>query len=134
MTRTPKNRSDFKPCNLCGCLCAGEISESSVIPAELGLIDCVASGGYESTPGNGDGPLDDGMSYCFSLCEFCLDWLFVQFKIPPKATCYFGDEAAEDPTGYVPAEQRVRNDDWRTYKAEFFYEFNRRKAARSIKP
>jgi hypothetical protein len=92
----------------------------------MGLIKAVVHGGYWSTPGNGDGALDDCTSYSFSICEFCLDWLFQRFTIPvARGGC---SAASSDP--YRPADQRVSEDDWRQQKAKFFAEFEKRNAAR----
>ena len=88
-----------------------------------GLIDAVVSGGYESTPGSGQGALDDCSSYKFSLCEFCLDHLFAQFKIPPTVVEY-GSGGGEYP--FTPAAERVAKDDWRPMKEAFFAEARRR--------
>ena len=75
-------------CNLCRLTTwVGPDSEMACSEAN-GLIDAHASGGYESTPGNGHGALDDITTYHFSLCEFCLDWLFSKFMLPVKMTDY----------------------------------------------
>ena len=92
----------------------------------MGLVDAEVSGGYSSTPGNGSGALDDRTSYRFSLCEFCLDWLFSQFKIPPAVKDMDGD-----PIGpWKPAAQRVMEDVWRIKRQEFFIDQRRRELAR----
>lgn len=114
-------------CNLCGEPCGHRDSASKSVH-EMGLVRCTVSGGFESTPGNGSGALDDGTTYTFSLCEFCLDWLFVQMKTPPVVNRYFG--GGNGPV-FRPAEERVRADDWRTKKKEFFDESARRSRARS---
>jgi len=137
------------PCNLCGL-------SLRLAPAPWdtpeGLVGAEVVGGYSSTPGNGSGALDDGEGYRFSLCEFCLDWLFDQFVIPvetfdPMAPHVLqpGEtvEAAMERTGGVvklmagpppepwrPAEERVRTDDWRGMKERFFNEKKRREASR----
>lgn len=120
-------------CNLCGLSC--KPSNPSFDEDEtLGLIDCVVSGGYDSTPGNGEGTLDDTMQYKFSLCEFCLDWLFVQFKIPVEV--YDHPALAKfEPRKFdwVCAKDRVINDDWRKMKEPFFKEFEKRNQSRKIK-
>lgn len=92
----------------------------------LGLINCRVTGGYESTPGNGCGALDDCETYEFSICEFCLDWLFQQFKTPPALSDNLGDSEKT----YRPANQRVQEDEWRRMKAEHFAESDRRAALR----
>lgn len=88
---------------------------------EGGLLDVKVIGGYFSTPGNGYGALDDITSYGFSLCEFCCDWLFQQFRISPHV-----DELHDGVEKFIPAAERVKNDDWRKGKEEFFKEYNRR--------
>lgn len=121
-------------CNLCGFPCTaapprGTHSEEVVkmhTDYRAGLIDARADGGYESTPGNGYGALDDMTAHQFSLCEFCLDWLFAQFVIPVKAWDYGIGEAET----WRPAAERVEADEWRKGKAKFFQEAARRSAAR----
>ena len=95
-----------------------------------GMIDAHVSGGYESTPGNGHGALDDCTTYTFSLCEFCCDWLFQQFKIKPTITdyCHGGEKKKDE---WRPASVRVRDDEWRRQKEEFYNEEVRRNFARS---
>lgn len=138
-------------CNLCGLSCILG-SEGSPARGEHGLIDVAAVGGYESTPGNGYGALDDLTRYRFSLCEFCLDWLFAQFVIPVAVDSPMNDyllmpdETLEegmtrmgmvqllrqdDPEPWRPAAQRVQEDEWRSYKEEFFAEAKRREEARN---
>jgi hypothetical protein len=92
----------------------------------MGLVDAEVSGGYSSTPGNGSGALDDRTSYRFSLCEFCLDWLFSQFKIPPTVKDMDGDSIGP----WKPAAQRVTEDVWRIKRQEFFIDQRRRELAR----
>lgn len=87
-------------CNLCGLSCNLNSNHPS------GLLFAEAVGGYDSTPGNGYGALDDGNVYTFSLCEFCLDWLFGKFRIPVTVRDYHTEEVQE----WQPAEVRVRND------------------------
>jgi len=135
------------PCNLCGLSC---LLEPEYAPG--GLVDVAVVGGYSSTPGNGSGALDDGDGYRFSLCEFCLDWLFAQFRIPvttfdprrgalprPGETVEQTMErnggwmplcVGPDPDPWKPAEHRVREDAWRSDKGTFFEEKERRDAAR----
>ncbi len=43
-----------------------------------GLIEHTYSGHY------GSNPLNDLTDYTFSLCEFCLADMFLEFKLPPK--------------------------------------------------
>lgn len=118
-------------CNLCGLTCDLGTQDRQDGPSwQGGLLGVSVMGGYESTPGNGCGALDDGTSYGFSLCEFCLDWLFEQFRVPVDV-----QDVHIDPTeAWRPAAQRVADDEWRTYKHEFFAEKNRRDAARKGLP
>ncbi len=113
-------------CNMCGLTCRLDPKESET----HGLIKETVSGGYESTPGNGDGALDDCTRYTFSLCEFCLDHMFSQFKIPVGVDDYIHSGPKDEPEVFRPAQQRVTEDDWRQMKERFFAEFNRRNAAR----
>jgi len=118
-------------CNLCGLSCrlrGGDLERNSFDSAS-GLIEARVSGGYDSTPGNGCGALDDTTAYTFSLCEFCCDWLFAQFKIPVATTKYMDGDAPEDEP-WRPAAERVAADDWRGMKAEFAAEAALRAAAR----
>jgi len=121
-------------CNLCGLSC--ELVDSGLCAGELGgLIDIAVDGGYESTPGNGHGALDDTKRYRFSLCEFCLDWLFGLFVVPVRVTEYALSEGApdrffQDEPPWVPARERVERDEWRRFKEEFRAEAARRDAAR----
>lgn len=117
-------------CNLCGLSCKldeGDIQELG------GLIKKTVVGGYASTPGNGCGALDDTMSYTFSLCEFCLDWLFAQFTIPVTVGDdeYWSGMAVRAP--WKPAAKRVAADEWRRMKKIFTDESDRRAQARARK-
>ena len=103
-------------CNLCGETCS---LEGGWEDEPGGLIDQVVIGGYCSTPGNGGGALDDSTSYRFSMCEFCLDWLFTEFKIPPSVH-------DNGPEVFLSASKRVSNDDWRKTKDKFYAEAVRR--------
>lgn len=115
-------------CNLCGLSC---MLYDRGTPFELGgLIRKTVDGGYESTPGNGSGALDDMTGYTFSLCEFCLDWLFAQFVIPVALEDVDNPEYRET---WRPAAERVATDDWRRMKTEFRVEAERRALARSAK-
>jgi hypothetical protein len=81
-------------CNLCALSCdlpTGPADDPK--PDPHGLIEKEVLGHYASTPGNGHGALDDTTAYKFSLCEWCLDWLFTQFKIPPlvREWCFDGN-------------------------------------------
>jgi len=115
--------NDCPACNLCGLSC--RLGDG---PEIGGLINAVVRGGYYSTAGNGSGALDDGHSYKFSLCEWCLDWLFSQFTIPVKAGSYHLSNEPEP--SWRPAWHRVTEDTWRTYESEFFNEYNKRNEAR----
>jgi hypothetical protein len=112
-------------CNMCGLSCT--IGHVESIREPSGLIDQSVSGGYPSTPGNGYGALDDTTSYRFSLCEFCLDWLFSQFTVLPTTSNYMD---GDDTGPFRPAQQRVAQDEWRKSKQEFYDEFKRRNKAR----
>lgn len=111
-------------CNMCGLTCMlGDPANRD----KGGLIKADVTGGYSSTPGNGEGALDDGNRYTFSLCEFCLDHIFSNFKIPVDAGSYMH---SEDDRVFCPAAERVAEDSWRKGKEKFFAEFNRRAEAR----
>ena len=105
-------------CNLCGESCV--IFDDGQMSILGGLFYADAIGGYSSTPGNGYGALDDGCTYKFSLCEFCLDWLFGRFRVPVTVTGRTGDEAEP----WRPARVRVAEDGWRG--KELSAEFERR--------
>jgi hypothetical protein len=117
-------------CNLCGLSCRLAGPES-YFNGLSGLIDCKVLGRYDSTPGNGAGALDDTTQYEFSLCEFCLDWLFVQFKVPVEVSDYMNPDNPKE--NWVSAKDRVANDDWRKMKTVFFNEFKKRNKARELK-
>ena len=117
-------------CNLCGLtcrLCDHEHSNSG------GLERYTVSGNYDSTAGNGGGALDDGDTYTFSLCEWCLDWLFAQFKVLPE----MGNNYHHEPDGspaWSPAAVRVSTEEWREKGREaFFAEKSRRDVARGLR-
>lgn len=118
---------DQNYCNLCGDTCC--ISEGEGMCEKYGLENCKVSGHYMSTPGNGHGALDDLSTYQFSLCEFCVNWLFKQFVIPPREYDYSDGHEYE----WRSAEQRVEEDDWRKMKELFHKENNRRNLLRKIK-
>ena len=120
-------------CNLCGLPCTvGLPGDDLHQDHTAGLLHAVAVGGYESTPGNGHGALDDMTAYHFSLCEWCLDWLFAQCRIPPLTT----DErdGTPYPEPFRPAAQRVAEDTWRTMKAAFTAQYERHATYRGKKP
>lgn len=110
-------------CNCCGLTCKLNEKYAS---GNYGLSNAKVMGGYASTPGNGSGALDDLQVYEFSLCEFCCDWLFTQFKVP-VLNC---DQQDGVPEKFRPASERVTNDDWRGRKEEFFAEKHKRDVAR----
>lgn len=105
---------------------------------EGGLINCRVMGGYNSTPGNGEGALDDCTSYTFSICEFCLDYLFTKMIIPPAVHQVFGlfeideEKTKEHPEVFRSAAQRVKEDEWRKHKKEFEDERFRRATSRKL--
>jgi len=112
-------------CNRCGLGCAIGCGD---LRSLCGLVNAVADGGYESTPGNGHGALDDTTRYTFSLCEFCLDWLFSTFVIPVDVSDYMCPGEKMEP--WAPAAERVERDSWRRMKKEFRAEYQRRVMAR----
>ena len=117
-------------CNLCGLTCALHGADTREVGLH-GLINCQVSGGYHSTAGNGYGALDDGETYRFNLCEFCLDWLFTHFQIPIEVGNYTGRGSEKEV--WRPAAVRVRDDAWRKLKTEFAEEADRRALARTGK-
>lgn len=114
-------------CNLCGL--SLHIGEGDCARAS-GLVQASVDGGYESTPGNGSGALDDTLNYEFSMCEFCLDWLFGQFVVPVRVTDYMTGELQP---AWKPAAERVAEDDWRKVKEKFADMAARRVAARQAR-
>ncbi len=156
MTDVPDLREPL--CNLCGLTCMLWGRDTGVVDAD-GLVAAKVSGGYASTPGNGNGALDDMTTYSFSLCEFCLDWLFAQFHVPvtvgdahdgmatlqPGETIEEGLKRAGGCIGYPhapgppeppwkPAAERVKADAWREQKKRFFDDKARRDLARQKGP
>lgn len=127
-------------CNLCGLSCTlyettDEGYATSGVYDHCGLINAEVEGGYFSTPGTSPpdghgGTLDDGSVYKFSICEFCLDWLFSQFKIPVTIQYFNPNVDQEIFETWKPAIQRVTEDNWREFKEEFFKEFQERNEAR----
>lgn len=118
-------------CNLCGLSC-GLGKPGHPAYDQGGLINARVSGGYSSTAGNGKGALDDCTSYTFSMCEFCLDWLFEQFQVPVSQHSMM-DAIDEPPEVWRPARERVAQDDWRRFKTEFCDEAERRAVARNAR-
>ena len=123
-------------CNVCGL--TTWIEPPNLRPGDMscaeacGLIDSQVVGGYESTPGNGWGALDDMTAYHFSICEFCLDWLFSNCKIHPKVFQVFGNgEKIEEP--FRCADERVAKGEGLAMKEEFFAESRRRAEARDVR-
>lgn len=106
-------------CNLCGQSCS--IEPEQMGGGLCGLINAKVSGGYHSTPGNGSGALDDGVEYKFSLCEFCLDWLFSSFVIPVEV-----NDGYDPPQVWNPAMNRMlefklsSEDQYKEYKQKFY--------------
>ncbi len=113
-------------CNMCGLTCRLDPEDYET----YGLIKETVTGSYHSTAGNGEGALDDCSRYTFSLCEFCLDHMFSQFKILPNVDDYVRSGPKDEPEVFRPASQRVTEDEWRSGKEKFFAEFNRRNEAR----
>lgn len=118
-------------CNMCGLSCfLGK--EGEPCARNAGLINARVDGGYNSTPGNGNGALDDMTSYRFSMCEFCLDWLFSRFVLPVAVGEYdaFDGTILNEEETWRPAHRRVNEDDWRKMKEEFRAEYSRRAFSR----
>lgn len=74
-------------CNLCGHTCVVGHPESFA-RGPSGLVEAEVFGGYESSPSVFGGTLDDGARYRFSVCEWCLDALFLCFVIPVEVDNY----------------------------------------------
>lgn len=134
-----ENEKKLPICNLCGCSCAlSDGADAPPVETNAGLLEARVDGGYYSTAGNGYGALDDGTSYEFSMCEFCLDWLFSQFTVPVKMFDYMGSgdfthDGVELEEKFRPAFERVNADEWRRMKDEFFAEHDKRAKAREEK-
>lgn len=116
-------------CNRCGLSCAlGPHGFAG------GLTRHTVTGGFDSTPGNGFGALDDLDGYTFSLCEFCCDWLFQTFVVPVEVgeMSIEGNRlvSTDGERRWRPAAQRVEEDEWRRMKDEFRAEHDRRARAR----
>ncbi len=110
-------------CNMCGQSCT--LEPGPLGGGQCGLINADVRGSYNSTPGNGSGALDDGVNYKFSLCEFCLDWLFWAFVIPVELQ---GDVSST----WKPAITRVMSEKWRQNKDKFYEEWQRRENCRRV--
>lgn len=111
-------------CNMCG-LTTSLSNPDGMNPNQFdGLINATVQGGYDSTPGNGNGALDDTSTYTFSLCEFCLDHIFKNAVIPPVVDNGYEKE------DFRPAAQRVKEDHWRNYPEPFLTESAKRDEAR----
>lgn len=117
-------------CNMCGQSCTLEPGPLGGGPC--GLIDAEVRGYYNSTPGNGSGALDDGDTYKFSLCEFCLDWLFNTFVIPVEVKDGVQDLPESPPIKWKPAMQRVSEDKWRKQKERFYEAFRLHEGNRRV--
>lgn len=115
-----KKKND-KLCNMCG--------KPMFLSINTGGIEATVTGGYDSTPGNGDGCLDDMTEYKFNICEFCLDFLFQNFKIPVEQYDLIDHVSSK----WRPAAVRVEQDEWRRLKKEFFKMKNKRDASRLLK-
>jgi len=119
-------------CNMCGLSCDLPTGPLDNPKGDAhGLIEQEVLGHYASTPGNGHGALDDTTAYKFSLCEWCLDWLFDQFKVPPTVREWRFDGGRGEVQAWRPASERVAEDEWRRFKSEFYAEATRRTIARS---
>ena len=115
-------------CNMCGLTCRiGPDSQDRELSDLSGLINQTVVGCYNSTAGNGYGALDDCIRYTFSLCEYCLDWLFSKFCNPVKISDMSGGSLLEQ---WKPAVKRVEEDEWRKFKKEFMLEHTKRFGAR----
>lgn len=86
-------------CNLCGQSCHLPGAPDA---GPHGLLEVSVNGSFDSTPGNGHGTLDDMTSYTFSVCEFCLDFLFSNMRIAPTTISMC------DPEPFIPAADRVK--------------------------
>jgi len=109
-------------CNACGLSCSLRSPQG---PYPSGLVEATVSGGYESTAGNGYGALDDLTTYTFSLCEFCLDALFSQLRVPPRVAQMGTPSEGE----YESAADRIRTQPWRAM-GDLFREESARRARR----
>lgn len=113
-----------KLCNMCGLTTKLKHQGTLDHNQFYGLINATVEGGYESTPGNGEGALDDTSTYTFSLCEFCLDHIFKNAVIPPIV------DNGQEKEDFRPAAQRVEEDHWRNYPEPFLTESTKRDEAR----
>lgn len=111
-------------CNMCGLTTKLKHQGTLDHNQFYGLVNATVQGGYESTPGNGEGALDDTSTYTFSLCEFCLDHIFKNAVIPPIV------DNGQEKEDFRPAAQRVEEDHWRNYPEPFLTESAKRDEAR----
>ncbi len=130
-------------CNYCSLSCNLNKDENEKgtddYIANGGLINCEVMGGYYSTPGNGNGALDDMMVYKFSICEYCLDHLFGKFKIAPRMIQWHGTKSEP----WISAKERIKEreqssfykerskEDWEKINKEFDEKDKLRNDARS---
>lgn len=115
-------------CNMCGHSCVLYVEDTGRNHIG-GMIDQIVHGGFFSTAGNGYGALDDMSFYKFSLCEFCLDWMFSNFKIPVREYCDAFDEEIE----FKPAKQRIEEaKSGRNYPHDFFPAYEKRNKDRGV--
>lgn len=107
-------------CNMCG--------ESTILALEPvvdigGLDNCEVIGGYFSSA------LEDCSKYKFSICEFCLDYLFERFKIPPKIFCTIDGDYRK----FTTAKERFQTSNQKKLATEFFEEYEKRNKVRTMK-
>lgn len=131
MPSKTKEELASKLCNLCGECCHIKKSDESRHPfekgyAELSVLNVNIMGGYDSTPYNGDGALDDMSEYHFSLCEFCIDHLMQNMKIPPTVICRIDNKEEK----FVPAKERIKNSEMTSQNS--LEEIEKRDVARKI--
>lgn len=105
-------------CNMCGQTCC--LVKFNNENENGGLINCEVTGGYSSTAGNGYGAFDDYTKIKFSLCEFCLDFIFsICEKKPMELNFVYGNPTLEEE--YVPSIQRVFDQqEWRKDSSGIF--------------
>lgn len=113
------NNTLCKFCNMCGKECEDDFNDI------LGL-HILVTGGYNSTPGVGNGALDDCTEYKCTICEFCLDHIFQSFQIPVSVKDYIHSEYID----FVPALERVLNSNG-SNKAKFISDYYNRSRGRN---